>query len=285
VGVKHQAPLGFLESKRTGEDFRRRADNVLKSPLELSYGHPAVIGKLSDPILPLSMVEQLRCSLDKLQVISAHQGLLNQKLFQRCCRLLITSFGNVPFQAFCERVPPRAQRRDRVGQGANVVLEKRQCPPGEQAGRNDLYRAVKKDPDGLVLKPDDDAGRQSRGRSCAQQQIGMAEIKYELNTTIRRDVLFVLGRITRFMCPKALDGILEDWVRFVLAVLHVPTFLRRILLTVCCLDRFRTIEHHPSNAVCLSWYETARRSRLPSLPTPGPSRPSSREQVRQSDER
>src|SRR5262249_15718281 len=50
-----------------------------------------------------------------------------------------------------------------------------------------------------------------------------AEVEDEFHTTIRDDVMLVLRRIARFKDPKTLDSVLEEFVRAVLVVFHVPT--------------------------------------------------------------
>src|SRR5262245_36739761 len=77
-----------------------------------------------------------------------------------------------------------------------------------------------------------------RGRGRRQEQVRTAETKDEFRTSVGRDVLFALGRVAPFVHPKTLDGVLKDQVRIVLAVFHVPTFPRRIRLTVRGLEGF-----------------------------------------------
>src|SRR5262249_48935016 len=110
-------------------------------------------------------------------------------------------------------------------------MEQRQRAPSEQAGSDNLDRAVKKYRHGFVLKPDDDRPWQRRRRGRGQQSVRIAKVEDQLHTTIGRDVLPVLGRISPLMDPEALDGIRGDLVRVVLVVFHGSSLgLRSYLL-------------------------------------------------------
>src|SRR5262249_5002021 len=81
---------------------------------------------------------------------------------------------------------------------------------------------MKEDRKGLVLKPDDDRGWQRRGGVRGQQTVRIAKVENDFDAPVGGDVLLAPGRISPLMDPKALDRVLEDLVRSVLVLFHVP---------------------------------------------------------------
>jgi len=123
LGVKHEAPLGLLETERSRENLWRSANNLLEPSLDLPDRRVTMVGKIFDSALTLGVIQELRRGLHELEIVSVRQCLLNQELLKRCPGIVILPLRDMAFEPSHERFPVRAEGCHRIADGAELIVQ------------------------------------------------------------------------------------------------------------------------------------------------------------------